>query len=197
MIEIKQRITGVDGSSFEVSRQGVSLVTRDRSMCGCSPGVWRGILARAWETAGEHWHKAILPKHFTVRGRYEYRYEPRSKKHREKKLRRFGHRRPLVFTGESERKAKRIRDIRELKSGKAVRIFLHVPSYFFKFHKASDPWSAVAHKGQPNKAAELQRISERDSNELAMVIDKQVTTEANLLGGVLKGVGRGHRGAAG
>ena len=92
---------------------------------------------RAGFTAiGHYWHRALRPKHFTHRGATEYNYEPRvgerwnlgSKGFRAsytgRKLRRFGHTRPLVYTGQSERDSKIARIVA---TSKRVRVIMTLP----------------------------------------------------------------------
>lgn len=65
---------------------------------------------------GAYWHRYFRPKHFTQAGAVEYGYQLRKVKYTHRKLRKFGHANPLVFTGES-RELARMKDIRATSKG--------------------------------------------------------------------------------
>jgi len=163
MIPIKQKLT----------RKGL----------GFSAGEWRPLLKSGWGKVGRFWHRVILRKHFTVAGASEYGYQRRSKGHETRKLRKYGHRRPLVFTGDLERQVSRVVDVRA--SSKGARVVLHGPRYLWQYRKDY---------GQPNKAAELQTVSKRDAKLLAEVLDEHIRQEANRGTGTVDITG-GHRAA--
>jgi hypothetical protein len=49
------------------------------------------------------WHKHILPKHFKPGAEAEYGYSPRESKYLRRKYARWGHKTPLVWSGEMKR----------------------------------------------------------------------------------------------
>lgn len=53
--------------------------------------------------AGEHWHKNFRKRHFHTIAFSIYRYTPRSRGYDFRKMRKLGHRFPLVFSGVSKR----------------------------------------------------------------------------------------------
>ena len=55
------------------------------------------------------WRRTILPQHFTVAGARKYGFRRRTRKYLEAKMRKRGHVRPLVSSGESERRSRRSR----------------------------------------------------------------------------------------
>jgi len=166
MIEVKQTITAADGTSYEFSatRRTVTFAS-DRSFCGCSKSEWKTILVVGWGRLGRHWHKQILPRHFELPAKTEYNYQPRSARHMRRKARLYGHQRPLEYTGEMKRKVMRVRDVRVLQSGKAAKVVLWGPAHLYAYRKDY---------GQPDKAEELRRISARDAQELARVMDETI-----------------------
>src|SRR5687767_8112515 len=101
---------------------------------GATPGVLAkqlyDIQRGCFGKIGNYWHQTHLPEHFknSAKSRYPEVYKPRRRErdnehpkgfHRSytgKKLRRFGHTLPLVFTGESRRLAQ-IRDVRATSKG--------------------------------------------------------------------------------
>ena len=139
---------------------------------GPHPGMgkreWNNLVREMFHHLGIIWHKDFRAKHFTRRGASEYGYAPRSGErgnippqgfHRSytgQKLKRFGHTRPLVFTGESER-ATRQRDIRATATSKRakVRVHLHAPKLNFR-----NP------KSKTNPGEEVRTISRKEARAL-------------------------------
>ncbi len=60
-------------------------------------------LRQGYEGALDFWHKKIRPGHFEVSALAKYGYTPRTVKYERSK----GHRRPLVYSGDSERATER------------------------------------------------------------------------------------------
>jgi hypothetical protein len=125
--------------------------------------TWNRILKASWLDTGRFWHRYILPKHFTRRGAREYRYKDRTKGHEKRKARKYGHRRPLVFTGRMERQAKGVRDVRS--TSKSGKVYLHLPPYV-KYR----PHGAMS----PNMRGELSKLSRKDIRTLTRVQDKNI-----------------------
>lgn len=194
MVEIRQTIRRADGTLIEIaaSRQAVEIGVTRASSGYVSAGAgqpafwmsaedWKQLLARAWEHAGEHWHRNILAKHFTHRGATEYGYQERSVKHNRRKLRKFGHTYPNVFTGEMKHAVMRARELSA--TSKGGKVVLYGPTHLYAFRKDYK---------QPDKAAEISAISEADARELAAVIDRYIEQELNKDGG--RSAAAGHRG---
>lgn len=70
---------------------------------GLTPRKFRRMQKLAWKAMGDYWHEKIRPLHFTVAGAKKYRYKRRTLKYRKAKLAKFGHNKPLVWSGESRR----------------------------------------------------------------------------------------------
>jgi hypothetical protein len=86
-----------------------------------TPATWTEISNAAWSIAADFWHEKLLPKHFD-RGAYrEYRYQARTRAHERRKARKFGHNRPLVYSGALERQVLRAREVRTLGGAGSVR----------------------------------------------------------------------------
>lgn len=129
---------------------------------GMRPSTFRRrFLKPMYHFLGEYWHRELLPKHFTNQGAKEYGYAPRKgekgnkggkgfrKSYTGRKLKRFGHTRPLVFTGELQRMS-RFRNIKA--TSKGVKVTLP------QARKAN-----LRHpKSNVNMADELTRFSDRD-----------------------------------
>ena len=80
---------------------------------GATPNAdWRPAQRDSWTDVGRLWHNDLRPKHFTHQGAREYGYAPRSGargsgrrfagSYTQRKLKKFGHTKPLVYTGEGE-----------------------------------------------------------------------------------------------
>jgi hypothetical protein len=109
----------------------------------------------------------ILPKHFTEEGADEYQYEERSAAYTARKLRRFGHQRPLELSGEARRQAVRA-TIRVLSNvGRKIgsaQILVEVPFYISNI-KA--------------RRREIQATSKRDGTVLAVEVNRVLTDRLN------------------
>lgn len=106
------------------------------------------------------WHKDTLPKHFAQGAGSRYHYARRSRDYYRQKLRRFGHNRPLVYTGESERAAKMASRITG--SAKTARLVLPlIPRYFHAPAKG-----VCGKRSGPDKMTELGRITPAEGNAM-------------------------------
>ena len=133
-----------------ITTSGMGLKARD----------WRQVLISAWEAVGKYWHDVIMPKHFTVAGGHEYRYAKRTKEYMERKGMVKHHQRPLVWSGDTESEARTLLDVRA--KAMEARVVLHLPRYVYQYRKKST---------DPDKAGELQALSDADGRELARVLD--------------------------
>lgn len=134
--------------------------------------------------AGVKWHRDYRPKHFTKAGAREYGYEPRGGEQRSgspfkgsytaKKLRLFGHTRPLVFTGESEART-RVRDIRA--NSKRVRVVMNAPALNFRPTPQSPDLRDEMTRVSPAEQDEIVRESEKYlARTYARMSDSETTT---------------------
>lgn len=115
---------------------------------------------------GEYWHHEIRPRHFTNAGSREYNYAPRSGEpgsgrafkgsYTHRKLREFGHTRPLERTGESKAATARA-TIKATATAKGARVLVRMraPKLNYK-----NPKSRI------DARAELVRVSVRDRTVL-------------------------------
>lgn len=141
---------------------------------------WNDVVREAWRQVGLYWVKAFRPKHFTAEGGREYGYAKRSgergnagsqgfkRSYVGKKLAKFGHTKPLVWSGRSEaatRSARIHATATRNKSG--VEIFMNAPTLNLR-NKYNDT----------NMRAEMTRISERETIELVRLHRR--TSEALL-----------------
>lgn len=133
---------------------------------------WRAISKKAWFQTGRFWHQTMRPKHFTKAGALEYGYIKRKgegaargsgrfrRSYTGKKLKRFGHDLPLVYTGIS-RLATSARDIRA--SSRGVRIVMKAPN-LTKRHP----------KSQIDMRKEMTTISTKEGKQLARFHGRQL-----------------------
>lgn len=130
----------------------------------------------AWQELGEWFHKHLMPKRFTQEGARELDYSPRAgeqlgldrkafwRSYTGRKLRQKGHTKPLVFSGESEALATRIRDIRA--TGKGARVINHARKLNFHSRRMSMRMNE-----------EVTRISPREAEQLRHEFNKMLGTQ--------------------
>ena len=111
----------------------------------------------------------ILPQHFTEEGASEYGYEPRAPEYEARKLRKFGHKRPLELTGDTKLVALRRSVVRVLGAGHRKRsqasAVVSVPFQIGNF--------------SPQRRREIQATSRRDGAILAVEIEDVLTKRLN------------------
>jgi len=125
-----------------------------------SKRAWQGVTRESFHALGVYWHKYLRKKHFTQTGAREYGYDVRSRKYEALKLRRFGHRDPLVYTGTSKALTA-IRDVRS--TAKGVRVVMRAPG--------------LNRRARGKRTAmydEMTMISDRERPELVDVFRKEV-----------------------
>jgi hypothetical protein len=120
-----------------------------------------------------HWHREMRPKHFTHAGATEYRYAPRRGErgggrrfegsYTQRKLKKYGHTRPLEFTGESKRASA---DLKIKATSKGGRCILSTPRLNYR-HPDS----------QVRAREEMTRVSDREVAVLARVFEDYVAAE--------------------
>lgn len=126
---------------------------------GKTPKQVRAATTEGNAASVEHWHRKYVPFHFEPFAKSKYGYQRRSKKYEQRKQRKVGHVKPLVFTGNLERQAESFIDVRA-SSRRGTGILTRVPKYAYKYRTDSR---------QPNKADELTSVTEGEINKLAEV----------------------------
>ena len=133
----------------------------------------KNLLKEAWFDPGKDWQENLRPKHFTKEGGSEYGYAPRKgeelgqsskafwRSYTGRKLKKFGHTLPLVFSGDLRN---RCRVARIENSPTGVKVVL-TGANKANFH---NPHSNV------NMRAELTRISVPETRELASVLEESL-----------------------
>ena len=113
----------------------------------------------ALAAAGLHWHAKIHPEHYTIAAEKRYGYQPRDIDYTRKKAKRYGHRRPLVYTGATEI----MTTLRARTTGTSRRVSVRMrgPRYLYQYRKDYR---------QPDKAAELTTTDDRDIAILERII---------------------------
>lgn len=111
---------------------------------------------------GRVFHTDIRPKKFTHRGATEYKYERRSRRYEQRKLRKFGHTRPLELTGETKQMANIVKITNTSKSVKN-RYRLRKLNFI------------------PQLREEFQRVSEADKKLLVAEADQFIQSEIDKL----------------
>lgn len=142
---------------------------------GPVPGVMKrehnAMSADAWEDAGEHWGDEFREKHFTEAGAAEYGYRDRTKGYEDRKQSKYGHRRPLVYTGESEQSSAAFR-VYTTRYGAKITMNMPRVNWSKRGHEIAivsqaeaDVIAKVWGKGYDRKLAELQ--SERSTEQVS------------------------------
>jgi hypothetical protein len=143
---------------------------------GMVPGMlkreFNNLMRQCYRAMGTWWHAQMRPKHFTHRGATEYGYDPRQgergsgaktfkRSYSGRKLRKFGHTLPLVWTGASRTRSL-IRDIRVTKD--SARVVLSTPTLNFK--RGRKPGA------KKTLREEMTTVSDGERKELARVFDR-------------------------
>ena len=123
----------------------------------------RALRAELAET-GRRWHGTMLPGHFEIAAEKKYAYKPRTKGYSIYKAKRFGHRRPLVFSGAMERQLRQA--ARVTSTSKGVRVALTGPKYLFAYRKDYQ---------QADKAAEITATTDAEAQALSEKLDASMT----------------------
>ena len=119
---------------------------------------------------GSHWHANMMPGHFEKSAEGKYHYKPRNASYIRRKARKYGHTRPLDYSGEMKRQATRMAKITS--TSKGARVTMSGPRYLYMYRKDYK---------QPDKAAELTFITNEEVNLLAQILDKKITARLNSI----------------
>jgi uncharacterized membrane protein len=147
-----------------MSWSGFIKVEHRASGWGLDAKTFRQFAKASWDACGEFWHEKILPGHFEVSASRKYHYKRRNKKYEQKKERKWGHRKPLVWSGKMEATLTRSAQISA--TSKGVRVKLPNVKYIYAYDA-----------GEPNKAEEVIRMSYRDQRRIANVFGEAMQKE--------------------
>jgi hypothetical protein len=114
------------------------------------------------------WHSRYLREHFKTSAVSKYRYDKRSANYQKRKARVKGHQKPLVWSGELEKKSKRA--IRLGGTSKRATGTMDVPPYTYKYHA-----------NQPHKAAELTAVTDKEIRNMAGYMQAKLVRKLNRL----------------
>ena len=152
---------------------------------GLRPAEMHRIYRVSTKAIGKRWQVRLLPKHVTAKGAREYGYgarqgepgsgEPYKGSYTERKFQRFGHKKPLWYTGQAFREAKRGNiTARASKRGASVSI------------STSRKYNLRNPKSKTYPAEEIRRVSRREnrnlSGHLARNIDQGLTKAGKAAG---------------
>lgn len=132
-----------------------------------SKRAWDRARTRAHADQGSHWHQHLLPKHFQPDAKTRYQHKPRTEKYIKRKKRlakigkvKYGGEVDNVATGFMERILTSSASIRAYPS--RVTVGMPGPRYInMRPHKSN----------QPDKAAEIIRVTDAEAKELEKVLD--------------------------
>ncbi len=134
-----------------------------------SVGAWRKAIKAGMYRTARFWHRQLLKKHFTINGRMEYKYAPRSVGYRRQKFNKQQHANPLEYTGDTKRKALSIEDIRA--TSRSGTVVLRDLPWYIRFSENIDRL--------PDMVKEITTISDKDRELLGRVMQKEITRGAN------------------
>lgn len=122
------------------------------------PDLYRRDIDVAVEAAmlkvAQTWQRDYRPQHFVAGAARKYGYAPRDRYYRRRKFLKFGHNRPLVYTGLAERKSQIARITASSRRSEVRHSYL--PKYFFQKRGSA-----------PDKFEELTTVTNTEMNELA------------------------------
>ena len=125
----------------------------------------RPIIKQTLQDMCTHWHQNDMPRHFTDSGRRLYGYRKRTDTYLKRKRRKYGHQRPLEWSGDTKRQAQRARP-----SGthRRARVSMSLPWYTLK-----------QFRGQATIADELTKLTKNEIQTMAR--DFQGLVEVRLM----------------
>lgn len=106
-----------------------------------------------------YWHRELRPKHFTLEGQAEYKYQRRMWVTEQRKKKLFGHNNPIVMSGDALAMSSNIKSLRATPKTASVTI--------------AGPWYMAVRvprkdgRLSPDLKAELSRFSKRDAMLMA------------------------------
>ena len=113
----------------------------------------------AYRAVGEHWKLKMLPRHFDMDAYGRYHLQRRSHAYNKRKMKKYGHIKPLVYTGNLRTSALLFSEVRTWPTKAVVRI--SGPAYTWKYHPD---------RNEPDKAEELKRSTEKERRELSAIL---------------------------
>lgn len=120
-----------------LKRGFMGIEMEQRGWKNLTASTMRDLLKLGWEVVGFFWHEKFREKHFDPSHAREYGYSPRAGEpgnerksfwtsYTGRKIRKFGHRNPLEWSGESRQRA---REIRLEPTSNGVTIRLNTPRF--------------------------------------------------------------------
>ena len=137
---------------------------------GATPGIakkhLKRIIKREMIFILKRWQTKTLPKHFAESARYRYRnvsggYRKRTQKHTVRKFKKFGHKRPLEFTGQLKREILRTQ----------IRV---TGSLLSKKKRVKGTLSGPPYMNLQDKDIELTLVNKEESDEMNSLFVRRV-----------------------
>lgn len=131
----------------------------DQKVRGMGP-----VVKEALQDAVRFWHRTMLRRHFRTAAVGKYAYKRRARRWKEWKQKQKGHQRPIVYTGQTEKRA--TRGIKLTGTSKRGIGRFKVPGYVTMRRKNRD---------KPDLVAELTAVTRSEIATLARRIGNRVT----------------------
>ena len=131
--------------------------------------AYREAIAAGLMRAAETWQKVYLPRHFKEGARAKYNMPKLTQEYIRKKIKKYGHKKPLVWSGESERQITSELLIPRVRRGAgrmplSVEVGVHAPSDFSRYKRKS---------GESNKDL-LGRTTAKERQEMAVAVHRTI-----------------------
>jgi len=148
---------------------GIPIRISTESTAGLTRKEYLRAATATWRVVGGYWHREILPRHFLRRAIVTYRYQERGRRYEAAKLKRFGHKRPLVWSGKLRAQVTSAKSLLARRASVDIRVFGALNLSGFN-----------ARARMPDMTSEIQAVSGADERELARVLDKELTKRLSL-----------------
>jgi hypothetical protein len=163
-----------------------SLVVR-RSPRGMAK-IFNEVRKDAMEEVGEKWHDEFLPRHFEENAMQRYHYVHRAKKYDQRKERKMGHKKPLVWSGTLRKTILENTTITATKS--SVLIKMTGPKWLAGYLSFKGRNKKIRDKhgndtgrrekaGGPDKKAEITKVLKSEAEELAKLLKSRIVEALN------------------
>jgi hypothetical protein len=134
------------------------------------------IMRVSHQVQGEQWCREMLPLHFEHEAHGRYGYQQRKDSTISRKLNAAKHGRALpgandlIFSGVMKAAVLGYQNLKP--RGGGVSVLMYGPKYLWMFNKR---------EGQPDKAAEITRVTGQETSELEKTLDEQYHIGANAI----------------
>lgn len=135
-------------------------------MDALKPQELRRAVKQQLQAVADAWHSNILPRHFKRGAKQRYGYQERKASYNKRKEKRYGHRRPLEYTGQLKRQV--LRKARISGTSKRATVSMDAPRYMYQYKP-----------GAPDKAAEITAVTQDEAESMAIQLNRNLVLSIN------------------